>query len=115
MNIWRIRSNNKYLTMIRLTQNQQQRNFSYRNDRNELEVITSIIVMQVKNIVLKIENSTNKSTDSFPTSIANMNIIQALSSKRNEQNCPKNVIALVLFLFLITWGSNRARSLSVLS
>ena len=58
-------------------------------DRNELEVTISIIVMQVKNIVLKIENTTNKSADPFPTSIANVNIIQALISKRNEQNCPK--------------------------
>ena len=84
-------------------------------DRNELEVMISIIVMQVKDTVLKIENIANKSTGPFPTSIANVNIIQALSSKRNEQNCPKNVIALVLFLFLITCGSNRARSISVLS
>ena len=85
------------------------------NTRNEFEVITSIIVMQVKDIVLKIENTANKTTDTFPTSIANVNNIQILTSKRNEQNCPKKVIALVLFLFLITLGSNRARSLSVLS
>ena len=84
-------------------------------DRNELDVTISIIVMQVKDIVRKMENTANKSTDSFPTIIASVNNIQILTSKRNEQNCPKKVIAFVLFLFLITCGSNKARNFSLLS
>ena len=84
-------------------------------DRNELEVTVSIIVMQVKDIVLKIENIANKSTDSLPTIMASVNNIQVLTSKTNEQNCPKKVIAFVLFLFLITCGSNKARNFWLLS
>ena len=84
-------------------------------DRNELEVMISIIVMQVKDIVLKMENIANKSTDPFPTIMASVNNIQVLTSKTNEQNCPKKVIAFVLFLFLITCGPNRARNFSLLS
>ena len=84
-------------------------------DRNELEVMISIIVMQVKEIVLKMENTANKSTDPFPTIMASVNSIQILTSKRNEQNCPKKVIAFRLFLFLITCGSNKARTFSLLS
>ena len=115
MNIWWLNSEINIWQCHDWHKFQQRCNFSYRNERNGLDVMTSTIVMQVKNIVLKIEYTANKSTDPFPTSIANVNIIQTLTSKRNEQNCPKNVIALFLFLFLITWGSSRARSLSVLS
>ena len=55
-------------------------------DRNELEVTISIIVMQVKDIVRKMENTANKSTDPFPTIMASVNNIQILTSNRNEQN-----------------------------
>ena len=90
--------------------------FSYILDRNELEVITSIMVIQVNDMVLKIETAANKPTEYFPPiSMANMNSIQILTSKRNEQNCPKKVMAFVLFLCLITVGSNSRRSLSLLS
>ena len=85
-------------------------------DRNELEVITSIIAIKVNDIVFKIEEAANKPTECFPPiSMVNMNSIQILTSKRNEQNCPKKVIAFVLFLYLITFGASSRRNLSLLS
>ena len=81
-----------------------------------LDVRTSTMDIAVKHTVFIIKITTYM-TDPLPPKIMVDNKRQTVMpiSNKKEQNCPKNVIAFVLFLFRITAGSRRRASLSLLS
>ena len=81
-----------------------------------LDVRTSTIDIAVKRAVFILKITTNM-PDPFPPKITVDNkrqMVMTISNKK-EQNCPKNVIAFVLFLFRITAGSRSRAIFTLLS